>query len=276
MLVDSVELDKILTNVKIIAKEAGEKILEIYNSAEDSHIETKTIQNHTSPLTTADIAANTIIVNSLEKLYPTHAILTEEAKDNLARLQNEYVWIIDPLDGTKEFLKHNGDFTVNIALVYEKKPILGVVYAPAKNELYYASKRNGAYLQIENKVAQRIHVSTRSNINEMIILKSRSHAKPLFTTFIEKHSFKEIKEVGSSLKGCKIASGYADVYCRFGNTNEWDICAMQCILEEAGGVMTSIIGEEMSYNNENTLNSGFILSNGQIHKELVQWCKEIV
>lgn len=276
MEVDGIDIQTILVEIKKIAIEAGKKILEIYNSKEESHIETKTDFNHSSPLTTADLAANEIIVNSIKKLYPTHAILSEESKDTAQRLSAQYVWIIDPLDGTKDFLKHNGDFTVNIALVHENNPILGVVYVPVKDELYYATKGNGAYVNIGKSVARQIHVSTRSEPNKMILLKSRSHAKPNFTKFIQKHSFKEIREYGSSLKGCIIANGNADVYCRFGPTNEWDICAIYCILYEAGGVMTTLGGKEMSYNNKNTLNSGFIISNGKIHERLVQWCKEML
>ncbi len=234
-----------MIDVKEVAVGAGKIILEVYN--EDFDVKIKKDQ---SPLTKADIKANTYIVERLTK-YP---VLTEENPDNLERLQSNYCWIVDPLDGTKEFISKNGEFTVNIALVYKNRPILGVIYLPVKDELYYAEKGKGAYFN-----GKKIKVSDRKKLSEMILVKSRSHA----TEKIQKIQDRFAKTIaaGSSLKGCMVARGDADVYFRFGPTHEWDICAMDLIVHEAGGKMTDLNGNTMKYNQRKTLKNGFVLSN---------------
>lgn len=256
------DLTKELAISKELAIKAGQKILEIYNS-NDFNITNKNENNVISPLTKADLAANEIIVTRLRKEFPDHAILTEEEKDDKTRLNNDYVWIIDPLDGTKEFIKKNGEFTVNIALVHKKEVILGVIYVPVNDELYYATKNNDSYLD-NNKIT----VSNINNQNEMIMVKSRTHASEKLLTIIK--NFKDTISKGSSLKGCIIAKGDAQIYPRLGPVNEWDICAMDIIIKEAGGILTDLKGKGLKYNKENPLiTSGFLVSNNTIHKKLL-------
>ena len=272
-------LSEAVAFVNTVAQAAGEKILEIYRStstAEEVTLEMKQEEGRESPLTKADLAANTIIVEALQEKYPQIPLLTEEARDDLKRLDSDFVWIIDPLDGTKDFLKRNGDFTVNIALVYKKKPVLGSVYTPVYSELYFATDKGGAFYQQGDGEVQQIHVSSVDNPTEMTIVCSRSHAKQGFTDLVTRHQFKEVKKYGSSLKGCKIAQGLIDTYPRFGPTNEWDIAAMHCVVAEAGGMMTDFSGEELTYNNKNTLNDGFLISNGKSHPVLLSWCQEVL
>ncbi len=269
------DLQEILEKVVELALDAGKEIMDIYTSSKKVDVEMKVDSDGvSSPLTQADLRANTIIVNGLQKLFPEHGILTEESYDTKERLSKNFVWIIDPLDGTKEFVRRNDEFTVNIALSFTGEPILGVIYVPAKETLYYAVKGEGAFRK-KNETVKKITVSSHTALSEMAILKSRSHAKPLFTQFITNHPFGFVKECGSSLKGCLVADSVADVYCRFGHTCEWDICAMHIILEEAGGALTTLEGEKITYNNENTLKYGFIASNGRIHEKLVGWCREV-
>lgn len=235
---------------------AGEKIMEIYNGS----IEVEYKENNT-PLTAADKQANEIIVGELIKHFPEHSILSEEKKDTRSRLKDDWCWIVDPLDGTKEFIKRNGEFTVNIALTYKHRSILGVIYVPVTKELYYAVKGFGAYLQSEGFI-KKLAVSDKKE--NLTLVESRSHTSEKLSKLIEenKDKFKEVKSAGSSLKGCLIAKGEAEAYYRFGLTSEWDTAAMQCIVEEAGGVFRQLDSSEMTYNRENTLNEkGFYIVN---------------
>lgn len=237
---------------------AGEKIMEIYSGS----IEVEYKENNT-PLTLADKRANDIIVDSLLKNFPEYSILSEEKKDTKDRLENDWCWIVDPLDGTKEFIKKNGEFTVNIALSYKHKSVLGVIYVPVTKELYYAVKGHGAHLKSQNFVKE-LQVSNKSE--DLILVASRSHTSKQLSKLIEENNnkFKEVKNAGSSLKGCLIAKGEADVYYRFGLTSEWDTAAMQCIVEEAGGIFRQLDSSDMLYNRENTLNEkGFYIVNDE-------------
>lgn len=220
-----------------------------------------------SPVTKADIEANKIIVEGIMAEHPESVILSEESMDDKKRLEKEEVWIVDPLDGTKEFIKQRDEFTVNIAITKNKQPMMGVVYLPAKKELYYAEKGTGAFREQEQGKT-RIRASGRET--ERVLVKSRSHSGEKEQKLIEQNNFSKVLEAGSSLKGCIIAAGEADVYYRFGNTSEWDICAMHAILNEAGGKLTNLNGEEVTYNNEEILIKGFIASNGKKHDELVK------
>lgn len=256
-----------LSIIKECAKLAGKEILKIYNK--DFTITSKTdSNNHRSPLTDADIIANNIITNSLTQHFPSHSILSEEVRDNLFRLNSQYVWIIDPLDGTKEFIHKNGEFTINIALVKDGVPILGVIYVPVTQQLFYSSKGDGAFLQTQGKTTQ-IHVSNFNTIKEMTLVRSRSHPSPRLNDFITNQNFKNIIISGSSIKGCLIANSTADLYVRLGPINEWDICAMSSILTEAGGKITHLDGSPIIFNQKDTLIKGFIASNDTIHEKIV-------
>ncbi len=225
-----------------------------------------------SPLTLADQEANALIVKGLKESFPDHAILSEESEDNLDRLNNEWVWIVDPLDGTKEFIKKNGEFTVNIALTHNGEPVIGVISLPAKNELYWAIKGVGVYSKIDG-VTKNLQVSSNKDFSDMIIARSRSHPSEELLRLIQKAKFKDTVVAGSSLKGCLVASGAADTYVRLGNTSEWDICAVDCIVRCAGGKVTDMNGKPLKYNNADILFRGFIMSNGHAHKELLELIK---
>jgi len=247
-----------INRIKELAIQAGQAIMKIYET--DFDVEYK---GDNSPLTLADKTANDIIVSALEKEYSEYAILSEESRDDKCRLNNDYCFIVDPLDGTKEFVKRNGQFTVNIALAYKGCPILGVIYVPVTKQLYYASKDEGAYLQdIETGDIKQLRVSEKRD--NLIWVGSKSHSSEKEENLISTHEdlISDIISAGSSLKGCMVAEGKADVYYRFGLTSEWDTAAMQCIVEEAGGIFRQMDGSEMVYNRENNLNEkGFYIVN---------------
>ncbi|PLW79497.1 3'(2'),5'-bisphosphate nucleotidase [Candidatus Woesearchaeota archaeon] len=259
-------LEKEFEVSKGLVIKAGQRIMEIYEN-EDFNVDMK---SDNSPLTKADLEANEIIVKGLKENFPRYSILTEEDADDLSRLENEYVWIIDPIDGTKEFIKKNGEFTINVALVKDEEPVLGMVYSPAIDELFYAVKGNGAFEEIKEGKRE-ITVSDNSRFEEMNLSISRSHAGEKEQKIIP--LFKNTVPKGSSLKGCLIANGTSDVYFRFGNTHEWDICAMTAVLIEAGGKITDLEGNKIRFNQENTLLNGFVASNNKNHEELVSLAK---
>ncbi len=251
-------MKNLLELCKILAVEAGEKIMEIYNT--DFEVYNK---DDKSPLTLADKEANEIIVSRLKKDYSQYSILSEESKEDESRFSNEYCFIIDPLDGTKEFVNKNGEFTVNIALAYKGKPILGVIYAPVYNEIYYAYEGYGAYIEkLNTKEIKKISVTDKNT--DLIMVASKSHSSEKEANLIEANKDKIKKSIskGSSLKGCMVATGEADIYYRFGLTCEWDTCAMHCIVEEAGGIFKQMDNTDMTYNRKNTLNDkGFYIVN---------------
>ena len=249
---------KVLEVMKRLAVEAGKVIMEIYQT--DFEVDYKEDE---SPLTQADRQANAVIVEGLAKAFPEYAILSEEVKDDKARRQNPYCFIVDPLDGTKEFVKRNGQFTVNIALTYEQHPVVGVIYVPVTRDLYYASTESGAY-KTSGETGQTRKLEVSDKRSDLIWVGSKSHSSEKETNLIEAHKEVIGKTIsaGSSLKGCMVAEGKADIYYRFGLTCEWDTAAMQCIAEQAGAVFRQMDGSEMLYNRDNTLNEkGFFIVN---------------
>ena len=243
-----------------ISVDAGEVILNYYNENVDV-----IYKDDKSPLTKADLASHKIITDSIKKITPDIPILSEEEFiDWKIRKKWKKYWLIDPLDGTKEFIKKNDEFTVNIALIENNRPILGVIYTPALNELFYSIKNFGSYKILTKKKlntlkeAKRISINKKKS-NKIKIVGSRSHSNPILDKWINKN-FNEfdILQKGSSLKFCLIAEGSADIYPRFGPTSEWDIAAGHIILEEAGGKLKSIDNKEILYNEkENILNPEF-------------------
>jgi 3'(2'), 5'-bisphosphate nucleotidase len=247
--------NKELEIAKEAAIEAGKAILEIYNN-HDYDVEYKA---DNSPLTKADKRANNIITEKLSKQFPNYAILSEEEKDNRSRLKNDYCFIVDPLDGTKEFIKRNGQFTVNIALAYKGKSVMGAIYVPVSGELYYASEGEGAYLN--NGISDK-RISVSSKMEDIRVVISSSHGCEQMNRMIKKNNLKNYVKMGSSLKGCLIAKGEAEIYYRFNPTMEWDTAAMQCIVEEAGAIFRQMDDSLMRYNREDSLNSkGFYIIN---------------
>ncbi len=248
--------------------DAGAAIMDIYR-LDDFDAITDWKADH-SPLTAADKAANDIIVQKLKELFPDDAILSEEEEDNLERLNYARCWILDPLDGTKEFIKRNGEFTVNLALSIDGVSVWGMIYAPALNKLYWAQKDSGAWMQNNNDKPARIHVSNRNK--NFRIVGSRSHEHPKMQEIINSHQdlIEHAVPMGSSLKGCLIAEGSAEIYIRHNPTMEWDTAAMQIIAEEAGGIFAQLDNTPMRYNRHNSLNEkGFYVVNN--HENLLNF-----
>jgi 3'(2'), 5'-bisphosphate nucleotidase len=246
----------LLPKIENIAREAGAGIMAIY--ARDFAVEHKADQ---SPLTEADTAANRIIVDALRQLTPDIPILSEEAVEQFAgpNAQGQY-WLVDPLDGTKEFIKRNGEFTVNIALIENGKPTLGVVYAPALGALYAAAKGQGAFKVDEAGQRTPLQVTAHTPGTPWKVVGSRSHADAKLTAWLEQLDDYELVPMGSSLKFCLVAEGRAHIYPRLGPTSLWDTAAGQCVVEQAGGKVVQLSGQPLGYaDTSNRLNPHFIV-----------------
>lgn len=229
-----------------LARRAGEAILEIYG--QDFDVETK---SDASPLTAADCASHRILAQGLAELTPEIPLLSEEGaqQDYAVRKSWSRYWLIDPLDGTKEFVKRNGEFTVNIALIDDHRPVLGVVYAPVLDALWYGG-RKGAF-KVERGEERPIH--TRQVHGEIVAVVSRSHRGERVDTLLERLPQRETVSVGSSLKFCLVAEGRADLYPRFGPTSEWDTAAAQAVVEAAGGRVSKVDLSPLRYNTKDSL-----------------------
>ncbi len=254
------DLSKLLIEVRKAVADAGAAILEVYADPKRFEVERK---DDDSPLTQADLAANRILVARLRELTPSIPILSEESKQApwSERRHWQDCWVVDPLDGTKEFLKRNDEFTVNVALVREHRPILGVVHAPALQEWYWAVRHEGAWHQKGGKVLERLNAVAHPGDRPWRVVGSRSHNTPEVDAFVARLGAAEMVSMGSSLKLCLVAAGRADVYPRLGPTSEWDTCAAQAVVEEAGGqVLDAHTGEPLRYNaRESILNPHFIV-----------------
>ncbi len=239
-----------------IAMRAGEAILKIYGT--DFSVYEK---SDLSPLTEADLAAHNVITNRLLELTPEIPILSEESAKIPYSLRKtwERYWLIDPLDGTKEFVKRNGEFTVNIALIEDGRPVLGIIYVPVSRVTYYASQGNGAYKQLPDRPAESISVTPKRG-SPVRVAGSRSHAGESLKRYLENLGEHEIVSMGSSLKSCLVAEGLADIYPRLGPTSEWDTGAAQAIVEAAGGRITDTRMQPLHYNRkESLLNPDFFV-----------------
>jgi len=232
-----------------IAKRAGDAILKVYET--DFSVYEKSDQ---SPLTEADLAAHNVIANSLLELTPSIPILSEESASipySLRKSWDRY-WLIDPLDGTKEFVKRNGEFTVNIALIEDMRPTLGVIYVPVSKVTYYGSTDGGAFKQLPEMDAEQITTTTKHGC-PIRVAGSRSHAGDSLKRYLSNLGEHEIINMGSSLKSCLVAEGKADIYPRLGPTSEWDTGAAQAVVEAAGGRITDTKMQPLLYNNKDSL-----------------------
>ncbi|MGC2636780.1 MAG: 3'(2'),5'-bisphosphate nucleotidase CysQ [Acidobacteriaceae bacterium] len=251
-------LASLLPQVVTLARKAGDAILRVYSEV-DPAIEYK---RDNSPLTQADMASHHVIVEGLTRLTPEWPVLSEESKEIPFDQRSQWTcfWLVDPLDGTKEFLRRNGEFTVNIALMGRNSPVLGVVYAPAMDVMYYAAKGAGAW-KSDGKASSPVPIRTAQSANDHLrVVVSRSHGSgeenlDRFTGGAQRCEF---VPMGSSLKFCLVAEGVADLYPRTGPTMEWDTAAAQCIVEQAGGQVTDLDGNPMQYNKPVLLNPGFV------------------
>lgn len=250
----------LIEELKKIAVAAGQVILDVYNNSEDVEI---TKKDDNSPLTIADRKANTLICEGLEKLDILYPIISEENKavPYEERKNYDYYWLVDPLDGTKEFIKRNGEFTVNIALIHNQMPVMGVVYAPVLGELYWAIKGDGAF-QLKAGETKKLEANSFSMSDAKLrVVASRSHLNADTQTYVNNLDSPELVSKGSSLKFLLMATADADLYPRLAPTMEWDTAAAQIVLEEAGGKVLQYGTEEaLKYNKEDLLNPYFIAS----------------
>ena len=222
-----------------------------------------------SPITEADRKSNEIIKNILKE--SGHAILSEEDVDNKDRLNEKVIWIVDPLDGTLDFINKTGEFTIMIALVENKKPKIGIINCPSKKSIYLAQVGNGAFEFSEGKW-DKISVSKVEDLGKCKAIGSRHHLSEKEKEFLKKLEITEFSSIGSSLKACMVSSGHADVY--FSTTSkmkEWDTCASYCLVKEAGGMMTDMLGKDLTYNNDTVGHEdGILISNGLVHEEIIK------
>lgn len=258
----SLPLASLLSQVKAIARNAGAAILQVYGEA-DFEVEQKADD---SPLTRADLAANAVIVAGLQALEPSLPILTEEAVDDFGGPdENGRYWLVDPLDGTKEFIKRNDEFTVNIALIEQGRPVLGVVLAPVLDITWMAAEGQGAFRIDGNGPPRAIHVSTHQPGTPWKVYGSRSHLGPHTLAWMEALGEYELIRMGSSIKLCLVAEGAGHLYPRLGPTCLWDTAASHVIITEAGGRLLQPGGEALSYANpRETLNPHFIVYGGSL------------
>ena len=251
------------------ASKAGEAILEIYQQEFESQQ-----KQDDSPITEADLKSNDIIKKILSKTE--HKILSEEDKDDLSRLSEEMVWIVDPLDGTSDFIDKTGEFTVMIALIKNKKPILGVIGWPTEKTFFVAQKGSGAF-RYSDEQWNKISVTKISELPKCRVVGSRHHLSDKERSFIKQLGIEDFTSIGSSLKVGKISSGEAEAYITTTNKmKEWDSAASYCIVTEAGGTMTDMLGNEITYNNEDVFHqNGILVTNGLIHNKIVEEFKKL-
>jgi 3'(2'), 5'-bisphosphate nucleotidase len=243
-----------LEKIVEIAENAGKKIIEIYNNSDFSKI--VDFKSDNSPLTLADKESHKIIDAALKELAP-FPVLSEEGKSvSYEERKNwDIFWLVDPLDGTKEFIKRNGQFTVNIALIEKGIPVMGVIYVPVTEIGYYGKKYSGAFKKEKGKV-EKLSVSAKSS--DWTAVGSSSHSSSEEQLLLKRYPVTNSVAMGSSLKFCLVAEGKAEIYYRHGPTMEWDTAAGQAIVECSGGVVLDSSGKSFSYNKENLLNGSFL------------------
>ena len=250
------DLEQFIEPVVELAIKAGDAILEVYATEFD-------VQHKAdlSPLTQADMASNNMIEQGLKDLTPDIPVLSEESglTEFAERSKWETYWLVDPLDGTKEFVKRNGEFTVNIALIDANRPVFGVVHVPVKNKTYFGCAGHGAELRSTDSDPVKISVAGRSAEPPRVV-GSRSHRGASLDGFLDKLGNYEMHLMGSSLKFCLVAEGSADIYPRLGPTSEWDTAAAQAVVEQAGGSVLTLDGKSLSYNSKpEILNPHFLV-----------------
>jgi 3'(2'), 5'-bisphosphate nucleotidase len=259
------DLPTLADRVANLAAEAGKAVLEVY--AQDFEVQTK---EDRSPLTEADLASERVILAGLKELTPGVPILAEESGDVPYQERRDWprAWLVDPLDGTKEFVKRNGEFTINIALIEEGKPVLGVVYAPVLGVTYLAAKGGGAQ---RRDASGETRIAVEEPGEELRVVMSRSHANEATRRFLERAE-REFRlsavSKGSALKMCLVADGSAHVYPRLGPTMEWDVAAAQCVVEQAGGQLVTLDGDPMRFNRPELVNQPFLACHGDARRWL--------
>lgn len=249
-----------------LARQAGQVIMGYYGTglAVD-------LKAGAEPVTAADWAADALIATGLGAAFPGDGLLIEESEDDLSRLEKDRVWIVDPLDGTTEFISETGEFAVQIALAVGGKPLLGVVYQPARGRLFWALQGRGAY-QVHDGQTRRLGVSSVADPACMCLVASRAHYTPFIKAAQQALGIESVERVGSvGLKVGLLARGMCDLYLATTVSKEWDICAPHALLLEAGGVLTNLCGEPLVYNKPDVTECrGLIGSNGLAHTRIVE------
>lgn len=263
-----------LDPVRMLAKEASERILEIYATAFDV-----TAKEDRSPLTAADLASHQTIVAGLRRLTPEIPILSEESVSIPFAVRQSWhrYWLVDPLDGTKEFIKRNGEFTVNIALIDDHEPVLGVVRVPVTGLCYFAARGHGAFREEPGQSPRPIAVQALQPGEPVRVVGSKSHGGLELQKFVAALGPHQLVTIGSSLKLCQVAEGAADVYPRMGLTSEWDTAAAQAIVEIAGGrVVSAQTGESLRYNTRDSLLNPYFIVYGDASYDWLSYVPQTV
>jgi len=251
-------MNSISEEIVSIAKNAGAQIMEIYNSKNFEII----IKDDNSPLTKADIASNEIIMDGLRSVSSYPIISEETIVDYSVRKKWNMFWLVDPLDGTKDFIAKNGQFTVNIALIKDCRSILGVVYIPVQGITYWAEQGKGAY-----RDGERIYNNSKRMGSDLIAAESVFHSSQETVEFLQKHRITNIKRFGSSLKYCKLAEGEIDIYPRFNGTKEWDTAAGHILLLESGcKIIDAVTGGTLIYNKPSINNNYFVAMRNDLNE----------
>jgi 3'(2'), 5'-bisphosphate nucleotidase len=243
----------LLPNVIKIADEASEKVLHIYQSDFKVHF-----KEDETPITAADLAANEIITQGLRRIARDIPIISEEGSETPWEERKHWrrFWLVDPIDGTKDFTQRTGEFTINIAMIEEGEPVMGVVVAPALKEAYWGVKGEGAYKR--DRTGKARHIRVAEPRDSLRVVASKNHLNEDTRAFIAKLGPHETVQAGSSLKFCRIAEGHADIYPRLGPTSEWDTAAAHAVLLAAGGKVQTFEGDPLRYGKEDVLNPWFI------------------
>lgn len=261
-----------------LAREAGAILLEHYHSPFLVEQKVNALQE-IEEVTAADRAANDLIVHRLLTEFPDDGILAEESKDTERRLAKDRVWLIDPMDGTKNFIQRDGDFAVQIGLAVRGEVVAGVVYQPDRDLLYRAVLGAGSWIEAKHKPAARMQVSHETQAANMVLASSRSHRSPRMERVVESFGFKKEMRRGSvGVKIGLIAEQEADLYLHLSpSTKQWDTCAPQIILEEAGGRVTDLFGEPLRYNGVRIDNrNGIVATNGAAHEMVIEKLKPLL
>jgi 3'(2'), 5'-bisphosphate nucleotidase len=254
----------LLTPALEIGIQAGRAILEIYEGG--FQVEQK--EDHT-PLTEADLAAHEIIEKGLRELTPDLPVITEESASIPFEERRKWqrYWLVDPLDGTREFIRRSGEFTVNIALVENHEAVLGIIYAPVLGVYYYACRGQGAYMREATSEPQRLHVRRWDGGKATVVCSSATHQGKYLQTLMDNLGDYDVVCLGSALKSCLVAEGRADIYARLGPTSEWDTAAAQCVVEEAGGHITDTQMRPLRYNTKDSLLNPHFLVFGETDRD---------
>jgi 3'(2'), 5'-bisphosphate nucleotidase len=248
------ELKNLIHDINNVARTSGSIIRKYFHTSYDVDI-----KDDNSPVTTADLATNEHIEQQLSILTPDIPRISEETDSTSYEIRKHWdtFWLIDPLDGTREFIKNRPDFTVNIALIHHNQPILGSIYLPIRDQLYYATIGDSAHRCDQANTPVIINVAPKTDLKPRIC-GSRAHSGKLMQKFLSNVGEHELLARGSSIKSCLVADGSADIYPRFGPTWEWDTAAAQCIIEQAGGHLTGLDMQALSYNKKSLLNPSFL------------------